>query len=80
MSFNNAISLRIKQLLKLRHWTTYHLFGRSAVPNSTLSNILLGKCSSCTLRTLLNICRGFEITLKEFFDCELFYLENLLDD
>lgn len=80
MKLNKAVSNRIIQLLNERDWSAYRLSAESGVPLSTISNILLGKCHSCNLSTILNICRGFGITFSELFDTELFAPENLDDD
>lgn len=80
MLLSHALTARINNLLKERRWTVYKLSLKSGVAPSTLSNILLGKCRACNLITLLNICRGFQITLSQMFDCDLFALENLVDD
>lgn len=80
MELSQAFATRLIQLLNLKDWSSYKLSGKSAIPPSTISNIVLGKCKSCNLLTLLNICRGFGIEFTEFFDSDLFLLENLLDN
>lgn len=80
MAFISAISVRIIELTNVRDWSFYRLAFESAVPTSTLSNLILGKCKSCNAFTLLNICRGFRIDLSEFFASPLFSPENLDDD
>lgn len=80
MQISTALSVRISELLTQHDWTNYKLSEESAVPNSTVSNILLCKCKGCNICTLLNIARGFGITLTELFDSDLFELENLDDD
>ena len=80
MQLSEAYSMRIIELMNERDWSGYKLSGKSAVPNSTVSNILLGKRKSCNLTTALNICRGFNITLENFFASNLFSFENLDDN
>ena len=80
MELSQALATRLIQLLNINDWSSYKLSGKSAIPSSTVSNILLGKGKSCTILTALNICRGFGITLKDFFDSDMFDLENLLDN
>ena len=80
MQLSDAISARINELLEERAWTNYKLSGQSAVPNSTVANLLLCKCKGCNVCTLLNIARGFGITLQELFASDLFAPENLDDD
>ena len=80
MELSQAFAARLTQLLNIRDWSNYKLSGESAVPTSTISNIISGNCKSCTLLTVLNFCRGFGIELSEFFDSDLLRLENILDN
>ncbi len=80
MNLNAAVSTRIIQLLNERDWTSYRLAIESGIPTSTVSNIILGKCRSCNLSTVLNICRGFRIEPQEFILTPLFLLKNLDDN
>ena len=80
MKFNQLISKRTRRLLKARHWTQYELAQRSAVPHSTLCHVLKCKSKTLTAETLLNICRGFDMRLADFFNDELFEPENISDD
>ena len=80
MKLSKAISYRITQLLSDKKLSPYRLSTRSAVPTSTVSNIILCHSKSCTLETLNNICRGFGISLEKFFASPLFSPENLDDN
>ena len=80
MELKQLISKRTYQLLKERKWTQYKLAQRSALPLSTLYHVLSHKGKSVTMETLLNICRGFDISLAEFFGDKSFDLENIADD
>lgn len=77
MQLNQAVSLRIKELLAQQNMTQYQLFVKSGVPKSTLSNLLSCSYDSVKLRILHEICQGFEISLTEFFDSPLFEEDNL---
>ena len=80
MNFLSLISLRVCNLLKANLWSQYDLSQRSGIPNSTLSTVLKEKCKGVNSETLLNICRGFDIRIKDIFDDEMFEPENILDD
>lgn len=80
MKFNQLISKRISQLLRMHGWTQYQLAQRSALPLSTLSHVLKCKSKALSSETLLNICRGFDISVFEFFNDTLFIPENISDD
>lgn len=44
----------------------------SGVPCSTISTFMSGKTELLKIDTLLHICEGFNITLREFFSDEMF--------
>ena len=79
MKLNEAVSLRIKELLEQQNMTQYALFVKSGEPQSTLSTILNCTFDSMKLRIIYEICEGFEIDLKTFFDSPLFERENIFD-
>lgn len=79
MQLNEAISKRIKQLCNERNMTQYSLSMKSGVPQSTLSTIMSCTFPSMKMRIIYEICEGFEIELREFFDSPLFTRENLID-
>ena len=58
MIFMNA-KLRIRKLMADRQWSEYRLALESGLSQSTISNIFS--------RTLESICKGFGITLAQFF-------------
>jgi len=65
--------------MKERNLTQYALSMKSGVPQSTLSTIINCRFESMKIRIIYEICEGFEITIKEFFDSPLFDRENLID-
>lgn len=77
MKLNQAVSMRITELLKQQGMTQYQLFVKSGVPKSTLSNLISCSYDSVKLRILHEICQGFEISIPEFFDSPLFDEDNL---
>ncbi len=72
MTVQNATKQRIIDLATKNEITIHKLSLQSGVPYSTLSSFVNGKCKSITLTTLLHICDGVGITMKEFFDDPLF--------
>ena len=77
LHLNQAVSLRIEELLKEREMTQYQLFSKSGVPKSTLSNLMHCSYDSVKLRIIHEVCQGFEISLSEFFQSPLFDEVNL---
>ena len=57
---------RIKQLLHEKKWSMYKLSKTSGVAQSTLSN-MFNRNNAPSIGTLEDICRGFGITLSQFF-------------
>ena len=77
MLLNQAVSLRLAELLRQHKMTQYQLYIRSGVPKSTISNIMNCAYDSVKLRVLHELCQGMEITLTEFFQSPLFSESNL---
>ena len=78
VSLPYALRRRIKNLAHSRGYSINKFCIRCGVPYSTISSFLNGRCSSITINTVCQICNGFGITLKDFFNDETF--ENLIDD
>ena len=72
MTLSNAVKQRIINLAADNKITIHKLSLKSGVAYSTISSFLNGKCTSITLTTLLHICEGSKISLKDFFDDDLF--------
>ncbi|MBR4723602.1 MAG: helix-turn-helix transcriptional regulator [Clostridia bacterium] len=60
---------RIKDLLNQYQWSAYKLCVKSGLPQSTLAN-MFARNNLPTLQTLEMICKGFGISLSQFFDYE----------
>lgn len=72
MTLSNAVKQRIINLASQKKITLHKLSLESGIPYSTMSSFLNGKCTSITLTTLLHLCEGADIELKDFFDDSLF--------
>lgn len=57
---------RLNQLMKERGWTTYRLAINSGLSESTIANIFKRNAVP-SIATLEAICRGFGITMSQFF-------------
>lgn len=60
---------RIQALCAARGWSYYRLAKQSGITYSTLCT-MLHKATAPSLPTLVRLCRGFDISLSEFFDTE----------
>ena len=74
---NNAVALRIKELLKEKNMTQYRLAMNSGITHSTLKNIIHETVKDNLLSTIILIASGFNMTVSEFLDSPLFLEENL---
>lgn len=77
MQLNEAISVRLKELLAERHMTQYQLYIRGGVPKSTIGNIVNCAYDSVKLRVIHEICQGLDIDISDFFASPLFKESNL---
>lgn len=67
MNTQKAVSARLVRLCDLKGLTINKLANLSAVPPSTVKNILYGKSKNPGIVTLKMLCDGLGITLGEFF-------------
>lgn len=72
MKLSDAIRERIKDLLKQNNMKLWNLYKRTGIPMSTLSVFMTKKRELLSLKTLLHVCEGFEISLSEFFNDDIF--------
>ena len=63
-----ALFERIKELMKKEGLTKYKLSMQSGLPHSTVSNIMKGRTKSAGFLSIVNICRGLNILLLNFFN------------
>jgi len=69
--------MRLAELLQERNMTQYQLFAKTGVPKSTINNIIRCSYDSVKLRTIHELCQGFQISITEFFQSPLFEEVNL---
>lgn len=69
---------RIQQLCKEKNISYYTLAYKSSIPMSTLINIIEGTSKNPGIFTIMKICDGLEVTMKEFFDTKEF--ENAIEE
>ena len=77
MQLNEAVSARLKELLRERNMTQYQLYMKSGVPKSSIGNIVNCAYDSVKLRVIHEICQGLEINISEFFNSPYFDEGNL---
>lgn len=72
MLLSEAINSRINELLKEYHLTAYKLSYRAGISNSIISDCRRGKVKEPTISSIIHICEGLDIELKDFFDSPYF--------
>ncbi len=77
MKLNEAVSLRLQELLKEKSMTQYQLYIKSGVPKSTIGNVVNCTYDSVSLRVIHELCQGLGIDLNAFFASPLFSEERL---
>ncbi len=75
MNTSKTVAKRILQLCKERGITPNALSYLAAVPQSTIKSILNGESKNPGIVTIKKLCDGLDISVREFFNSEMF--ENL---
>lgn len=72
MDMYTATKERLLVLCAEKHMTINRLSYESAVPPTTVKNILYGKSKNPGIVTLKKLCDGLGISITEFFDTDVF--------
>ena len=72
MTAGEATRKRIIELIQNQGITVNKLATRSGITQSTLNNITSGRNHSTSIATIQKLCDGLGISLRSFFDSELF--------
>ena len=72
MDTRKAIANRLLQLCEEKRLSVNALARLSAVPPSTLKNVINGGSKNAGIVTIKKLCDGLGITIDEFFHSELF--------
>lgn len=72
MNTYSVVKERLLSLLDEKHLSIHRLAMESAVPPSTVKNILYGKSQNPGIVTIKMLCDGMGISLWEFFNTEEF--------
>lgn len=76
--YQDALLHRIDDLCKMQNLTYYKLSYRAGVPLNTILNIQKGESKNPGIFTIMKICDGLGVSMKEFFDSKEF--ENAIID
>ncbi len=77
MTVNDAVAKRIIKLLAEKKITQYRLEKDSGIQHGSMQCIMNGRNKTVTLSTVMMLARGFQVSLIEFLDDDLFRSENI---
>ena len=77
MKLNKAFAMRISNLLVENSMTKYKLEKENGLTHSALRYIFNEVNTDVKFSTICKVANAFNMTLEEFFDDDLFKLENL---
>ena len=77
MTVNDAVVKRITKLLNEKGTFQYRLEQRSKIQHGTMQCIMNGRNKTVTLTTIIQLARGFNMSVSEFLDDEIFASNDL---
>lgn len=77
MTVNDAVAKRIFKLLSEKGMTQYRLEQESGIQHGSMQCIMNGRNKTVTLSTVILLARGFNMSLTEFLDDDIFLSEDL---
>ena len=72
ITLHEAVEHRIKELSRSSEFSWDRLAEASSVPKSTITDYIRGASKDIRLQTLAAISNAFGMTLRDFFDSDLF--------
>ena len=77
LTVNDAVAKRISKLLREKNISQYRLEQESGIQHGSMQCIMNGRNKTVTLSTVMMIAKGFNISLIEFLDDDVFHSEDL---
>ena len=72
MTIAEALVKRLFELCNERNLTVNKICNISGITQSTVSDIVNGTTTNAGIATIKKLCDGFEISVREFFNSDLF--------
>ena len=72
MKLSKAVSVKILSICENKSISANKLASICCLTQSTVQNLIAGKSKNPKMLTIIRICEGLEIPLKDFFDDDLF--------
>lgn len=77
LTVNDAVAKRISKLLRERDMSQYRLEQETGIQHGSMQCIMNGRNKTVTLSTVILLAKGFQMSLAEFLDDDLFRSEDL---
>ena len=77
MTVNDAVAKRVSKLLREKNMSQYRLEQESGIQHGSMQCIMNGRNNTVTLSTVILLARGFQMSLTEFLDDEIFVSSDL---
>ena len=77
MTVNDAVAERITKLLHEKKMSQYRLEQESGIQHGSMQCIMNGRNKTVTLSTVIMLAKGFNMTLTEFLNDDIFRAEDL---
>ncbi len=77
MTVNDAVAKRISKLLCEKEMSQYRLEQISGIQHGSMQCIMNGRNKTVTLSTVMLLAKGFEMSLTEFLDDDIFRSQDL---
>ena len=72
-----AVGIRISKLLSAKNISLYRLEQKSGILHGTMMCIMNERNKNVTLKTVMQLAKGFDMSVIEFLDDEIFDREDL---
>ena len=72
MKYTKAIGIRLGELLKQKKLTQTEFAVKSRISRMTINGTIKGRVNIVTFECILLICDALNMTVKEFFDSDIF--------
>ncbi len=72
MKLSTAVALRISNILREKNMSQYRLEKDIAMPHNTMKTLMGERNSGVNLKTVMQIIRGLDMTVSEFFNDPIF--------
>ena len=77
MTVNDAVAKRISELLKEKNMSQYRLEQQSGIQHGSMQCIMNGRNKTVTLSTVIMLAKGFNMSLTDFLDDDIFCSNDL---